>query len=142
MKKIINGKKYDTKTAKLIGRIQYGQYGSLDFVWEGLFRKKTGEYFLQGEGGAMSRYSVQTGQNNWSGGEEIIPLSLEKAKEWAEKNLDGEDYEAEFGEIEEGDFVATSVRLPEGLHNELKNEAVSRGISLQALIAEKLAARD
>ena len=56
MKKIINGKLYDTETAKLIGRSYHGE-GPRDFrhYSEELYRKRTGEYFLYGEGGPMSR---------------------------------------------------------------------------------------
>lgn len=31
----------------------------------------------------------------------IIPLSIEEAKEWAEENLSGDEYEYIFGEVEE-----------------------------------------
>ena len=51
MKKIINGKKYDTATARLVGKWLYGN-GKRDFYLqhEKLFCKKTGEYFLHAKG--------------------------------------------------------------------------------------------
>ncbi len=101
MKKIIDGKRYDTKTAKLLCKNKYGLPGNFEYYWEGLYRKKTGEYFLAGEGGPMSPYGEQTGTNSWSGGEEIIPLSREEAMKFAEKHMDADKFEEEFGPIEE-----------------------------------------
>ena len=101
MKKIINGKRYDTDTAKFIGHAGYSHPSDLDYWSENLYVKKTGEFFIHGEGGARSRYGRQTSQNWWSGGEKIRPLSLKEAQEWAEKYLDGDKYEEIFGKIEE-----------------------------------------
>jgi hypothetical protein len=102
MKAIINGKKYDTETAEPIGE-DSSDVGSSDFNYfsETLYRKKTGEFFLYGEGGAMSRYSRNCGQNSSCGGSKTIPLSLEEAKEWCERVLSVKKYEEIFGEISE-----------------------------------------
>lgn len=102
MKKIIKGKKYDTETAKQVGRWS-NTFDWYDFGYcsESLYKKKTGEYFIFGEGGPMSRYSVSTGTNSRSGGFQIIPVSEEEAKEWAEDHLDADNYEKIFGEVEE-----------------------------------------
>lgn len=101
MKKIINGKRYDTDTAKFIGHAERSHPRDLDYWAEDLYLKRTGEFFIHGEGGARSRYGRQTSQNWWSGGEKIRPLSLKEAQEWAEKYLDGDKYEEIFGKIEE-----------------------------------------
>lgn len=101
MKKIINGKKYDTDTAKNLGSAGYNHLGDFSFWREELYQKKTGEFFLYGKGGAMSKYARRTGLNEWSGGEEIIPLSPEEARKWAEKNIEAEEYERIFGTCEE-----------------------------------------
>lgn len=102
MKKIINGRRYDTDAARemasassAVGRNDFG------FWEETLYRKSTGEYFIYGEGGPASKYAESCGGNSWSGGRRIIPLTLEEAQEWAEKHLDGDDYEEIFGAIEE-----------------------------------------
>lgn len=101
MKKIINGRKYDTDTAKEMGFSTNG-YGVRDFNYyrETLYRKITGEFFLYGIGNAASRYAVRCG-SGWSGGERITPFTLDEAKVWAEKHLDAEEYEEIFGEVEE-----------------------------------------
>ena len=101
MKKIINGKKYDTETAKKVG-YWTNNYSCSDFQCceETLYRKKTGEYFLYGSGGPMSKYSQSYG-NMTGGGEKIIPMTEADARKWAEKHLDGDEYEEIFGEVEE-----------------------------------------
>ena len=101
MKKIINGKLYNTETAKLVGSARYSYPGDFSFWREELYQKKTGEFFLYGEGGPMTKYSRSIGSNTTAGGEEIIPLTVKEAKEWAEKYLEVEEYEQIFGEVEE-----------------------------------------
>ena len=101
MKKIINGKRYDTDTAKEIGCASYSNPRDFNYWCETLYRKNTGEFFLHGEGGPRSRYAVTIGQNEWSGGEKLIPLSIEAAQKWAEENLSADDYEKLFGIVEE-----------------------------------------
>ena len=101
MKKVINGRRYDTDAAKEMGSASFSNRRDFNYWAETLYRKNTGEFFLYGEGGPRSRYAEVVGQNEWSGGEKIIPLSLEAAQKWAEENLDAEGYEKIFGVIEE-----------------------------------------
>ena len=102
MKKIINGKKYDTETAKAVGTYDNG-HSSSDFQWleETLYLKKTGEFFLGGSGGAMTRYSRQCSDITFPGGWNIVPLSIMEAKQWGERHLDATAYEDIFGGCEE-----------------------------------------
>ena len=101
MKKIINGKLYNTQTAKEVGQYWNG-YGAGDFhhICETLYLKKTGEYFLHGEGGAMTHYS-EACAGGWTGGSIIIPYTEEQAKEWVVEHMDADDYMELFGEVEE-----------------------------------------
>lgn len=101
MKKIINGKMYNTETAKEIDRWS-NNLSDRDFnnCTEILYRKKTGEFFLYGWGGAMSKYSDQCG-NMCGSGEAITPLTELEAKEWLEKYSDADKYIECFGEPEE-----------------------------------------
>lgn len=103
MKKIINGKRYNTESAEFCGSREYGYPGDLNYVSEELYQKRTGEFFLHGEGGANSKYREEISMNSWSGGEKIIPLTDEEAREWAEEYLDSEDYEKLFTVTEEED---------------------------------------
>lgn len=107
MKKIIRGKKYDTDTAKKVADITNG-YPVNDFHYfsEELYLKKSGEFFLHGEGGALSKYSGRDG-DMMCYGEKIVPLSLEEAAAWCEKHTDVEVYEGLFGEIAEDDSRTT-----------------------------------
>lgn len=91
MKKIINGKVYDTATAKKAGYWSNG-LGYRDFGWkeETLYRKKTGEFFLHGEGGPATNYAERM-DNTWSNGERIMPMTFSEAKVWAEEHLDADD---------------------------------------------------
>lgn len=101
MKQIIKGKKYDTDTAELLGSDSHLWRNDIDYWKEELYRKKTGEFFLYGEGGARSKYGIQSSTNSWSGDEKIIPLTEAEAKHWAENHLSVEEYEKIFGEVEE-----------------------------------------
>ena len=51
MKKIINGRLYNTESAKKVGYYNNGRiYNDFSFFEETLYRKRTGEFFLHGEG--------------------------------------------------------------------------------------------
>ena len=102
MKKIINGKKYDTETAKLID-YNSNNLSQTDFNYfcESLYLKKTGEYFLHCEGHGLSEYAEMKPNGGSGWGEQIRPMSTDSAKIWAEKNLSGDEYEKIFGEVQE-----------------------------------------
>lgn len=101
-KEIINGKLYNTETATLVGE-WWNKYSTNDFKYceEKLYLKRTGEYFLHGEGGPLSQYRESCGNNTWGYGEEITPLSEQEAMQWAEKHLSVNKYIALFGEVAE-----------------------------------------
>lgn len=140
MVKIIKGRKYDTSTAREVG--QFGNSGTwrdYSHYEETLYQKRTGEYFLHGEGGPMTRYATKVEQNSWSGGSAIRPLDYEEARAWAEEHLDAEDYEREFGEVaEDGEKVAINLSLPAELVERLKREAVAEHMTVSALVEKRL----
>lgn len=92
MKRIINGRRYDTDTAKLAGGYETGFIGDLDWRSEQLFRKSTGEFFLAGRGGAKTRWASRT-IDGFSSGGGILPLTFDEAREWAEEHLSVKDVE-------------------------------------------------
>ena len=102
MKKIIKGRKYDTTTATRVAGWSNGySTNDLNYCSEDLYRKKTGEFFLYGEGWAMSIYNKSSGSSSWYGSSEIIPLTVEDAKLWFEERVnDAIEYEEIFGEVE------------------------------------------
>ena len=139
MKKIINGKVYDTETAKLIG--EFSQCENSENYWciESLFQKKTGEFFLYGQGGNASKYAVSGKNNTWAGGEQIIPLNYDAAREWAEDHLSVGHYAAIFGAIREDDTKSTlTLYLSVSAIERAKRAASQAGLSLSAYIESKI----
>ena len=103
MKKVINGRMYNTETAKFIADAfptTVGDTTDFCYCYERLFKKRTGEYFIAGEGGPSSRWG-ESWDNGWVGGSGIKPLEEKEAKAWLEKNGDTDSYIEEFGEPEE-----------------------------------------
>lgn len=138
MKKIITGRVYDTETAKKVGEHEPNPYRS-DFHWycETLYQKKTGEFFLHGEGNAASPYSRSCGQNEWCGGERIEPLTYKEAQKWAEEHLDGDEYCEIFGEPDEdAEDVTLGVRVSAAAAAKLKTEAAKLGITQSKLLEQ------
>jgi len=86
MRTIINGKKYDTNTAKLL--FSWISKPGLYFREnsELLYRKETGEFFLL--------VSVL-------GNKSIAPLTLDEALKWSETHMTVEEYESIIGGVSE-----------------------------------------
>lgn len=135
MKKVINGKVYDTDTARKVGCFDYGLGDRISGWSETLYVKRTGEYFLLGEGGPGSKYSVCTGVNESSGSTKIFPLSYDDACKWAEENIDGDEYIAEFGAIAEDDTNAKlTLYLPASTIERAKRKVAQDGTTLSAYV--------
>lgn len=99
MKKTINHKTYNTKTAELVGSWDNGLL-STDFghCSEDLYKTKKGNYFIYGWGGPISRYSESCG-NSTSGGSDIIPMTTEDALNWCEEHDCEDSIEEYFSEF-------------------------------------------
>ena len=84
MKRIINGKIYNTETAARIGNFS-SDCGPGDFRYEDtdLYITKKGAFFISGEGGALSRWSEPCG-NGQCGGSGIEAMTAAEALEWCE----------------------------------------------------------
>lgn len=133
MKKIINGRRYDTQTAKLVGYTSYSTPGDFNYWCEDLYLKRTGEFFIHGQGGPMSKYSERLSENEWGYGHEIRPLSLADAQEWVEKYLDADTYEDLFGRVSESKVqVGTWVDL--GTKEKIDELRKEKGITLVEII--------
>jgi hypothetical protein len=86
MKKVINGRRWDTDKANLVCEAQFGSPRDLDYVKEGLYQTpRSKRYFLAGEGGPLSIFAHCDG-NSCCGGEKIIPIDTEVARWLAEMN--------------------------------------------------------
>jgi hypothetical protein len=77
----IGRKIYDTEKSKEIGKQTISYFGDSYGFEEIMFEKAPGDYFLLVNGGADSQYP----------NEDIIPLSIEDAKNWIER-ICGHDY--------------------------------------------------
>ena len=136
MKKIINGRVYDTDTARELGIwSNTWDHRSWSYERESLYQKRTGEFFLHGEGGPQTKYAESTSDNQWRSGEKIIPLSAEKAREWAEEHLTADEYEAAFGlPDEDAEDVVLYVKVPAVIMAKLKARAVDGGKSVTEIV--------
>ena len=92
MKAIINGKKYNTKTAKCIGEYWNYQH-DMNRVDEDLYVTKNGAIFMHFEGGALTKYAQSYGNNSTTGSCGITPMSQSEAAKWIESHLDSDEQE-------------------------------------------------
>lgn len=122
MRRIIKNKVYDTSTAKKIGT-----YRGLFDNYESLYRKKTGEFFLHAYGGTNSK-------------ESIMPLTYDKAQEWAGTALTEEQYERIFfGVVDEyTETEALTVQIPTVLLIQLRRQTDKSGQLIKEAVAEAL----
>ena len=100
MKAIINGLRYDTHKAILIGEgSSGGSYNDFQHWSAGLYRTpRSGKFFLAGSGGPMTQWARSTGQNSLTGGSGIKPMDADDAREWAERYLSTEEVENGFAD--------------------------------------------
>jgi hypothetical protein len=142
MKKIIEGRVYNTETAKFLGSYQHSHRNDFSFYKEELYRTKSGAYFLYGEGGPASRYSKQVEQNRWTGGEEIRAMSPQGARAWAEEHLDADKYAEIFGEPEEAgdERVALNLTISAATKAKLEKMREDTGKSMSQIVEDMILA--
>jgi hypothetical protein len=99
MKRLITNKKHDIHDARLVAEYNNGLDSShAESCVEELYLNKSGEYFLYGRGGKLTRWSGVDGM----GGEGIKPLIAKEAQEWIDLHShDKYEYADLFGEAEE-----------------------------------------
>lgn len=104
MKRVIEGKSYNTDTAEHICDLECSDYPN-DFRYHdtALYRTKKGAYFLSGEGGPMSMWSRAAMGGGSTSGKGIQLIDYAEARETAERaGLDEEEMTAAGFKIEEG----------------------------------------
>lgn len=100
MRRVIDGKIYDTKTADCIAEWENQYYrNDFHFCEESLYRTKRGNWFLAGGGGPMSKYARSAGQNSWTGGEGLESLTSDEARQWLEEKGFTEELEEHFKDV-------------------------------------------
>ena len=100
MKKIIDGKIYNTDTATRIGSHVCFIRGDFRFEDTDLFKTKKGAWFIGGEGGPLSRWSQPCG-NGQRGGSGIEVMTTAEALAWAEFAGIDADVIAQYFSVEE-----------------------------------------
>lgn len=126
IKRIIDGKTYNTETATKLAGFDYEsgfpEYG------QHLYQNRLGVFFL-------AKYLSGTGEDDY---EKIEPLSPEQAREWLEKHASWQPelIEQLFGEMPEAGAaeVKYTLRMPESLRDRLAERAKANSQSLNAWI--------
>lgn len=125
----LDGKKYDTRTSHRICTYAHGKAGDPDYVHETLYRKRSGEYYLDGLGGEASR---------WHGSGGVQPLCRAWAEGWVLGNFGQTKYEEIFcPAINKEDKKRITLELRASVYAKLESLAESAGMSKTAAI-EKL----
>ena len=135
MRKIINNRAYDTTTSRLVGEVVEDSPAFRGRALCGLYRKRTGEYFL---------CVTDAGQaaNERSSGD-VTPLDYESARRWAESYLDDAAFGAEFGEAPDDDqgtvlSVRVSTRAERVLEQWCSRTGEAKGATVDRIIIECL----
>lgn len=102
MKKVVNEKLYDTENAEMFCENCFSNVGDFKHVYEALYKSSNGQFFIEFSGGPMSKYRVNTGQNEVSGSDGIRLITKDDAKEFMEEHGDTEGYVKAFGTPEIG----------------------------------------
>lgn len=89
MRKMIDGKRYDTDQAELVYEWCNGHYES-DFNYrsKALYRTASGAWFLRHEGGALTDMARRCGSNSYCGGDAIEAISDDDAYGFLEAHSD------------------------------------------------------
>ena len=104
MKKIIDGKIYNTETAECLCDVG-NNLGSSDFSHNRseLFVTKKGAFFVAGGGGPLSRWAVSVGNNSTGGSVGIYLVTRDEARAFLENDDAGEELFARLGfDVENG----------------------------------------
>lgn len=144
MNKVIRGKRYNTETAKLVGTWEANEPENSDF-WEKeeLYQKRSGEFFLIGQGGAQTQYARFSMRGESKPGIELRPIEPEEASDWAEEHLTADEYEALFGPVaEDGSRGRITLTLLNSTIDTVRREAQRRKMNfneyLEKLIAQQM----
>ena len=135
MKRVIRGRLYDTDTATVIGAHENSdRVYDLNWMRETLYRKRTGEFFIFGEGGANTKYAEQPRPDALISGESIVPITYDEAKEFAEKYLTADEYASAFEVAKEDGYECIRAYIPAHAKRLLKLESQRTGETITQII--------
>jgi len=100
MKKVIDGKMYNTETAERVYSWDNGRFTN-DFRYRSkdLYRTKKGNWFILHDGGAMTDMAKSVGSNSTSGSEDIEVISEKDAFAFLASHGGTEEAEKYFSEM-------------------------------------------
>lgn len=104
MRRIIEGKAYDTETATKLCELPCAANPG-DFAWHdsALYRSPRGQFFIAGRGGAMSLWAEPAPGGGCGGGDGIRIVDGAEARDWMERaGCDEADFERAGLGVEEG----------------------------------------
>ena len=101
MKRVVDGKVYDTDTAKLVYEYSRGFSGVARFIYEGLYKTKLGRFFIEYSGGPYSVYGECEG-STVSGSSGIRVVDADEAMKWCERHHCPVEIMASYFTLEEG----------------------------------------
>lgn len=140
MKKIINGKVYDTEKAQLIAESHHDNIKDADgkSLKQWFYRKKTGEFFVHAEGSVIELQNIF--QDGYKPNAGIYPLTYEQAQKWAERELSADQWESIFGDPEDDDTqVSVNLSMTAKKANILRQNAAQAGMTVSAYIVHRCA---
>lgn len=124
MQKLIKGKRYSTSTAQRITDYGENLTNVLYRRYECLYAKNDGDLFLYASGGAMTIYGAR-GED----GEQIIPMTTEQARKWADAHGKTEDLEVFLSSIDPQKDVSISVKMGSWEKQKLDEAAARAGLT-------------
>lgn len=96
MKRIIKNHTYSTESSTFLGEYSNGKNIDDDYyIYEALYLKTNGDFFLFCKGGPKTMYSKKIDSKRVYN-EDIEPISYEDAEEWAKNHLTEDKYEVFF----------------------------------------------
>lgn len=128
---------YRTSTSHKVGTWNNGADNKLDAITETLYRKvtNTSTYFLHGRGGARTQYA-RTRKGTLIAGEDIVPLTFEEARAWAEGHLTETEFQAEFCLSEDKGSERFNLRIPSATASKIRIIAKQRNTTISAVVTE------
>lgn len=97
MIKVIDGKRYNTATAKKVHSVSHGFLGDFEYREKTLYRTPKGSWFLYHRGGAQTDMVTYVG-GGYSGGEDIEPITEDEAFDFLQEVNGVEALEQYFGD--------------------------------------------
>lgn len=83
MKKVINGKMYDTEADLAIAFYEVSDNTNSRYYFrESLHMTRGGEFYLHGTGGFFTQYAMICEDGSKAPGEDLILMPIEKTKRW------------------------------------------------------------